>query len=48
MKKEYIKPDMKVYYTSTPRLLAASGVETIDDFIFNGNGAPGDDNESMI
>ena len=43
MKKNYIKPEMKVYEIETPHLLAASDPET-----FSLKGKPVDDNDDML
>ena len=43
MKKNYIKPEMKVYEIETPHLLAASDSET-----FSLKGKPVDDNDDML
>ena len=42
MKKNYIKPEMKVYEIETPQLLAASDPET-----FSLRGKTKDDNDEM-
>lgn len=43
MKKNYIKPEMKVYEMEPQQLLAASGSET-----FSLRGKPDDDNDDML
>ena len=43
MKKNYIKPEMKVYEIETPQLLAASDPET-----FSLKGKPDDGNDEML
>ena len=42
MKKNYIKPEMKVYESETPQLLAASDPET-----FSLQGSTADNNDEM-
>lgn len=47
MKKNYIKPEMKVYEVGTQQLLAASGTEPEPGVSLFSNESPDDDNEDM-
>ena len=48
MKKNYIKPEMKVYEMEPQQLLAASGTEPESGVSLFSNEGPDDDNDEML